>query len=122
MTGLSSRAGGTFIKEALQQVKVSTAALLSSAMSLHNEFEHDVLERLLALGANSLGAPIVGVQCVLDGQIRIMCMGTCPDGFWRKYTLRFSTTYLKHQKYLGDPQAVAEIAYQILGDHPPQGI
>lgn len=120
MSDYTTREGGTFIAARIRNTLLRTFRPKFSPATIHQDFEQDVLERLHKLGASTLGAPVVGVKATLQGEIKVMCMGMCPDGFWRKYTLRFTFPFLKDRKYLGDAGAVAEVAYRLLGTTAPK--
>ena len=119
MTSLISTAAGTFRKSIQGLLKPWAAKPLASPAYLHRDFEHDVMERLIRLGANSFGAPVVGLKCTLGGDVVVKCMGFDTKMRWRRYSLRFRVTYLDNFKLLGDPQAIAEMAYAALGASEP---
>ena len=124
MTDYTTREGGTFLKSALGFLKAQTKALRKDPATIHQDFEQDVLERLVALSRGHKGTPIVGVKAnPMTGDISVMCQGwdhTMTVPHWRKFTLRFTFPMLSQRKFLGDPNAVAQAAYFILAQDPPK--
>lgn len=112
-------AGGTFVRQAMARLLSKTAKVLDPRddATIFRDFEQDVLERLLAMKTACYGVPVVGVKAHVDGQISVMFMGNGSDGHFRKFSIKFTTTFLADRHYLGDPQAVADIAYQIAAAH-----
>lgn len=119
MSNYQTLAGGTFLRKAVAGLARRTKLAFSDPATIHQDFEQDVLERLVGMGGNAFGAPIVGVKCSLDGQVKIMIMGLDSNQNWRKYSMRFSCIELPKQRYMCDPSVVADLAYQILGNSSP---
>lgn len=85
--------------------------------TIREEFELDVLERLIAMRANAFGVPVVGVAATSDGAVKAMLEGFDLEGRWRKLSLRMTFTLLHQRKWIGDPMAVSEAIYQLLCSH-----
>lgn len=117
---LKTLAGGTFIASALGFLKPKSTALLRTPATIHQDFEQDVLERLIKLGGNAFGAPVVGVKCnPFNASVKVMCMGFDSKLRWRKYSMNFSIVELDKWHILGDAQAVADVAYLAMGSVLP---
>lgn len=84
--------------------------------TIQQDFEQDVLERLVKMDARAMGVPIVGVRAAMDGSCSGRFEGADHSGMHRKFGIRFSLPYLEQAKYLADPEAVAACIYQIACD------